>query len=148
MSWPESPRARPPPWGSLRPVRARQARRILRSDALFDLALATVLLLSAWNGLYEALGIPPARPAIFALLAGALLLGFAYLLWVAPDYAVLGRRVAEAAAIANGLGAAVIVLWLASGPTGVRPVGVALMLLLAGALAVFAGLEAKLSSAP
>lgn len=129
-------------------MRARQARRILRVDALFDIGLAALLLLAGWEGLYAALGLPPARPAIWAELAGVLLLGFAYLLWVAPDYAVLGRRVAEAAAIANGLGAALIVLWLATGPAEIRPLGVALMVVIALALMGFAGLEARLSSAP
>lgn len=128
-------------------MRAGQARRVLRADALFDLGLGALLLVAGWEGLYDALGLPPARPAIFAVLAGVLLVGFAYLLWVAPDYTVLGRRVAEAAAIVNGVSAAAVLLWLASGPAGIDPLGVVIMLLVAGALAVFAGLEARIASA-
>jgi hypothetical protein len=129
-------------------VRARQARRILRGDALFDVGLAGFLILAGWHGLYRALGLPLVRPAIFAEIAGVLLLGFAYLLWIAPDYSVLARRVAEAAALGNGGSAALIALWLASGPAGIRPLGVILMLLVAGTLAVFAGLEVRLASGP
>jgi hypothetical protein len=129
-------------------VRARQARRVLRGDALFDVGVAAFLLLAGWHGLYRALGLPVVRPAIFAELAGVLLLGFAYLLWIAPDYSVLSRRVAEASAIGNGASAALIALWLASGPAGIRPLGVVLMFLVTAALAVFAGLEARIASAP
>jgi hypothetical protein len=129
-------------------VRARQARRALRGSALFDLGLGVLLLLSGWQSLYAALGLPPARPAIFAELAGVFLMAFAYLLWVAPDYAVLGRRVAEAAAIADGGGAALLLLWLASGPEGIRPLGIVLGIVIALGLAAFAGVQARLSSAP
>lgn len=129
-------------------MRARQARRALRGSALFDLGLGVLLLLSGWQSLYAALGLPPARPAIFAELAGVFLMAFAYLLWVAPDYAVLGRRVAEAAAIADGGGAALLLLWLASGPEGIRPLGIVLGIVIALALATFAGVQARLSSAP
>ena len=127
-------------------MRARQARRILRANSLFDLGLGLLLLLASWEGLYRVLGLPPPRPAVFPGLAGGLLLGFAYLLWVAPDYTVLGRRVAEVAAIVNGLGAAVILLWLATGPAGVRPLGVAIALLIALAMGAFAALEGRLAS--
>jgi hypothetical protein len=77
-----------------------------------------------------------------------MMLGFAYLLWVAPDYAVLGRRVAETAAIVNALVAAVVVLWLVTGPVGVMPLGVAVSLMVAGAKGVMAAAQARLASAP
>ena len=129
-------------------MRARQARRVLRIDGLIDLGLAASLLLAPWASLYEALGLPPAEPPVFAVIAGVLLLGFAYLLWVAPDYAVLGRRVAETAAIVNGLIAAVVVLWLVTGPVGVSPLGVGIALVVAAAKGVLAAAEARLASAP
>jgi hypothetical protein len=129
-------------------VRARQARRVLRIDGLIDLGLAALLLLAPWASLYDALGLPAADPPVFAVIAGVLLLGFAYLLWVAPDYAVLGRRVAETAAIVNGLIAAVVVLWLVTGPVGVRPLGVGIALVVAAAKGVLAAAEARLASAP
>jgi hypothetical protein len=127
-------------------MRARRARRILRGDALLDVALGTVLLLAAWDGLYRALGFPPPEPAVFAEIAGALLLGFAYLLWVAPDYTALVRRVAEAAAMTNGITAALIALWLASRPVGLEFLGWILAVALTLALAAMAYLEARLTS--
>jgi hypothetical protein len=129
-------------------VRARQARLALRIDSLIDLGLAALLLLAPWTSLYDALGLPAANPPIFAVIAGVLLLGFAYLLWVAPDYAVLGRRVAETAAIVNALITAVVVLWLVTGPVGVMPLGVAVSLLVAAAKGVMAAAQARLASAP
>ncbi len=129
-------------------MRARQARRVLRIDTLIDLGLAFLLLLAPWASLYDALGLPAADPPLFALIAGVLLLGLAYLLWVAPDYAVLGRRVAETAAIVNALIAAVVVLWLVTGPAMIRPLGVGVALLVAAAKGVLAVAEARLASAP
>jgi hypothetical protein len=127
-------------------MRARQARRVLRADAILDVGLGTFLLLGAWDGLYAVVGLPAPEPAIFAEIGGVLLFGFAYLLWVAPDYAVLARRIAEAAAMANGLAAALIAVWLASRPDHVRLLGWVLMGALTAALAVLAWLEARISS--
>jgi hypothetical protein len=83
---------------------------------------------------------------VFAEIAGALLLGFAYLLWVAPDYTALVRRVAEAAAMTNGITAALIALWLASRPVGLEFLGWILAVALILALAAMAYLEARLTS--
>jgi hypothetical protein len=127
-------------------MRARQARRVLRTDALLDVGLGAFLLLAAWDDVYAVVGLPAPEPAIFAEVGGALLFGFAYLLWVAPDYAVLARRIAEAAALANGLAAALIALWLASRPDDVQLIGWVLMAALTVALAVLAWLEARISS--
>ena len=127
-------------------MRARQARRILHFDAVLDAGVGGLLLLSAWDDLFLALGIPPPEPAIFAELAGVLLLGFAYLLWVAPDYAVLARRVTEVAALSNAVAAALIALWLASRPDGLELLGGLLMGALAVALAGLAWMEARITS--
>jgi len=127
-------------------MRARQARRVLHVDAVLDAGLGAILLLAAWDDLFLALGLPPPEPAIFAELAGVLLLAFAYLLWVAPDYAVLARRVTEAAALSNGIAAALIALWLASRPDGVELLGGVLMGALALALAVLAWLQARITT--
>jgi hypothetical protein len=127
-------------------MRARRARRILRGDALLDVGLGALLLLAAWDGLYRALGFPAPEPAVFAEIGGVLLLGFAYLLWVAPDYTVLVRRVAEAAATTNGIAAALIALWLASRPVGLELQGWILAVALILALAAMAYLEARLTS--
>jgi hypothetical protein len=127
-------------------MRARQARRILHFDAVLDAGVGGLLLLSAWDDLFLALGIPPPEPAIFAELAGVLLLGFAYLLWVAPDYTVLARRVTEVAALSNAVAAALIALWLASRPDGLELLGGLLMGALAVALAGLAWMEARITS--
>jgi hypothetical protein len=126
-------------------MRAGQARRVLRGDALLDVGLGSLFLLAAWDDLYGVLGLPPPEPAVFAELGGVLLLGFAYLLWVAPDYAVLVRRVGEAAALTNAAAAALLALWLASRPDGLEVVGWVLSAALAAALAAMAYLEARLS---
>lgn len=129
-------------------MRARQARRVLRLDGLIDLGLAALLFLAPWTSLYDALGLPAADPPVFAMIAGVLLLGFAYLLWVAPDYAVLGRRVAETAAVVDGLIAAVVVLWLVTGPAGVRVLGVGVAVAVAASKGLLAAALARLASAP
>jgi hypothetical protein len=129
-------------------MRARQVRRVFHADSLFDLSIGVLLLLAGWEGLYRAVGIPPASPPIFAQLLGVALLGFAYLLWVAPDYTSMSRRVAEVAAAGNGASAALLLLWLASGPAGLSSVGLVVMLLLAAGLGVFAVLETRIAAAP
>ena len=93
-------------------MRADRLTQVLRIDAVIDLGLGLLLLSGTWNGLYDALDLPKAEPALLAQIGGALLIAFAYLLWVAPAGTDTSRRVAEAAAIANGLGAAVILAWL------------------------------------
>jgi hypothetical protein len=65
---------------------------------------------------------------------------------VAPDYTVLARRVAEAAAMTNGIAAVLIALWLASRPVGLELAGWILAVVLALALADMAYLEARLTS--
>jgi hypothetical protein len=127
-------------------MRARQARRVLHADAVLDAGVGILLLLSAWDDLFLALGLPPPEPAIFAELAGVLLLGFAYLLWVAPAYSLLARRVTEVAALSNAVAAALIALWLASRPDGLELLGGVLMGALAVALAVLAWMEARITS--
>jgi hypothetical protein len=129
-------------------MRARQVRRVFHADSLFDLGIGVLLLLAGWEDLYRALGLPPARPPIFAQLLGVALFGFAYLLWVAPDYASMSRRVAEVAAAGNGASSALLLLWLATGPSGLSAVGLVVMLLLAAGLGVFAVLEARIAGAP
>ncbi len=118
---------------------------MLHADALFDFALGLLLVLAVWDDLFLALGLPPARPAIYAEIAGVLLWGYAYLLWVAPDYAGLTRRVATVTAAANVAAGALLLLWVASGPGGMEVLGG--VLIVAGALALlgFAYLEARIA---
>ena len=76
-------------------------RALLRVNALVALAAALALLSSRATGL-DLL----ADTQLWGEIAGALLLGFAYLLWLAPRNSTLMTPVALAAAIANA-GAAV-----------------------------------------
>jgi hypothetical protein len=118
---------------------------VLHTDALFDFALGLLLVLAVWDDLFLALGLPPARPAIYAEIAGVLLWGYAYLLWVAPDYAGLTRRVATITGAANVAAGALLLLWVASGPGGMEVLGGVLIVAVALALLGFAYLEARIA---
>ena len=115
--------------------------RVLRADAVFDAAMGLLLLSASWEGLYDALGLPVARPAFYAQLAGGVLLAYAYLLWQGGDR----RRLAAVTAATNALGVVVIAVWLLSGELEAETLGEALLWLAALALAVFAVLEARLA---
>ena len=117
-------------------------RLVLRADAVLDLVLGVVLLPASWDGLYRALDLPRARPEAFVQVGGVLLIAFSYLLWIAPEARLLTRRVAAAAAFANALAAVILFLWLVNGELRVGSLGTELLLLVAGALAVFAAAEA------
>jgi hypothetical protein len=87
----------------------------LRARALLDVALGLLLLAATWDGLYDALGLPLPRPELYAQIAGAALLGFAYLLWISPRNDNLTPAVALAAAIGNALSAVILLVWLVRG---------------------------------
>lgn len=108
---------------------------ILRVNALFDTALAVLLSAGSWDALYDALDLPVPKPALYAQLAGVLLLGWAWLLWTRP----LGRVVAAV----NALAAALIVVWLAAGKVTSDALGITLFALVAAALVAFAVAEAR-----
>jgi hypothetical protein len=74
-----------------------------------------------------------------------LLLGFAYLLWLAPESTVLTRRVSAVSATVNGGSAVLILLWVVSGPVGLGVSGSLIMLALRAALVTFALLQAGIS---
>ncbi len=118
---------------------------MLHADALFDFALGLLLLLAVWDDLFRALGLPPAQPAIYAEVAGILLWGYAYLLWIAPDYTGLTRRVATVTGAANVAAGALLLLWVASRPGGMEILGGVLVVGVALALLGFAYLEARIA---
>lgn len=84
----------------------------MRLDAALTAALAVLLLSGTWDALYAALDLPHRGPALLVQLGGAGLLGFAYLLWVAPRSLEMARAVALAAAVAGALAALIIAAWL------------------------------------
>ena len=122
------------------------ARLVLRADAVLDLALGLLLLAAIWDGLYSALDLPDAEPGFFAQLAGALLIAFSYLLWIAPRDVRLSHAVSAAAAVANALGVLLIGAWLAVGELDVDGLGSVLLAALGLVLAVFAALEWRIAS--
>jgi hypothetical protein len=114
---------------------------VLRVDAVFDAAMGLLLLSATWDGLYDALGLPVARPGLYAQLAGGLLLAYAYLLWHGGDR----RRLAAVTAAVNALGVVVIAVWLLSGELGAETLGEVLLWLVAAILAAFAALEVRVA---
>jgi hypothetical protein len=114
---------------------------VLRADAVFDAAMGLLLLSATWDGLYDALGLPVARPALYAQLAGGLLLAYAYLLWQGGDR----RRLAAVTAAVNALGGVVIAVWLLSGELDAETLGEVLLWLAAAVLGLFALLELRLA---
>ena len=115
--------------------------RVLRADAVLDVALGFVLLAATWGGLYDALDLPHPEPELFTQVAGGLLLAFGYLLWLAPRDVNLTQAVSLTAAFANALGAVVLIVWLVGGHVD----GV-LLWALVPVLAAFAALEARIAS--
>ncbi len=120
--------------------------RVLRADALVDIVLGLVLLLAPWDGLYRTLDLPRPEPELFAQLAGALLVAFAYLLWLAPRDETLTLVVAAAAALANATAVVLVGGWLVAGDLDVGGRGTTLLASVAVLVALFAALEAAIAS--
>jgi hypothetical protein len=122
------------------------ARAVLRADAVAYLALGLVLLAAPWDGLWDALDLPQARPELWTQLAGAVVLAIAYLLWVAPHDESVTRATAATACLANALGAVILTAWLAAGELEAGALGKTLLWLTAAAAAVFAVAEGYIAS--
>jgi hypothetical protein len=127
---------------------ATQARQVLLANAVFDLAAGLLLLTGTWDGLWDALDLPQAQPALFVQVGGAALLGWAYVLWRAADEPALRAPVALAAAVADGLAALVVLIWLVTGelPDDVDALGTILLIALVVVLGVFAALKARIAT--
>jgi hypothetical protein len=126
---------------------ATQARQVLLANAVFDLAAGLLLLTGTWDGLWDALDLPQAQPALFVQVGGAALLGWAYVLWRAADEPPLRAPFALAAAVADGLAALVVVIWLVTGelPDDVDALGTILLIALVVVLGAFAALKARIA---
>jgi hypothetical protein len=125
-------------------VTATQARQVLLANAVLDFLAGLLLLSGTWDGLWDALDLPQGKPALFVQVGGAALVGWAYLLWRASDAPALRASVALAAAIADGLAAVVVLVWLVSGelPDYVDALGTILLIALVVVLGGFAALKA------
>jgi ABC-type amino acid transport system permease subunit len=123
---------------------ATHARQVLMANAVFDFVVGLLLLSGTWDGLWDALDLPQGQPALFVQVGGAALVGWAYLLWRAADAPPLRASAALAAAIADGLAALVILIWLVTGelPDNVDALGTILLILLIVVLGAFAVLKA------
>jgi hypothetical protein len=128
-------------------VTATQARQVLMANAVLDFLAGLLLLAGTWDGLWDALELPQGKPAVFVQVGGAALVGWAYLLWRAADAPPLRASVALAAAIADGLAALVVLIWLVAGelPDYVDTLGTILLIALVLVLGVFAGLKAGIA---
>ena len=85
----------------------------MRATAAATLVIGVILLLGTWDGLYGALDLPQALPALTAQLGGAAMLALAYLLWASSAGTPESMRLASiTGAIACGAGALVVALWL------------------------------------
>ena len=91
---------------------AARLRIVFLFDALYSVATGLLFLLGTWDGLYNALDLPQGQPAVFVQLGGALLWGFAYLLWLAARTPALMLPVARASALGNAITTVVLVVWL------------------------------------
>jgi hypothetical protein len=126
-----------------------QARQVLLANAVFDVAAALLLLAGTWDGLWDALDLPQAQPALFMQVGGAALVGFAYLLWQSADQAALRVPVAQAAAGVDALAALIVLIWLVTGlPEDVDALGTVLLIALVLVLGAFAALKALIARAP
>jgi hypothetical protein len=127
---------------------AAQARQVLQANAVFDLAAGLLLLTGTWDGLWDALDLPQGQPALFVQVGGAALLGWAYVLWRAADAPALRAPVALAAAVADGLAALVVLIWLVTGelPDDVDALGTILLIALVVVLGAFAVLKARIAT--
>ena len=114
---------------------------------MLDLLLGLLLLSGTWDALYNALDLPPPRPVLYAQLAGALLLAFAYLLWTAAADRVLTRPVAAVVATVNAAGAILVITWRFFTDFEVGALGTTLLLAVAAALVLLAVVEARIARA-
>lgn len=112
----------------------------LRADALFDAGMGLLLLAASWDALYEALGLPVAEPAMYAQVAGGLLLGYAYLLWSGASGPGV-RRLAGSTAAVNVAGVLVVGAWLVAGELDAERLGQVILWAAVAALAAFAVAE-------
>jgi hypothetical protein len=120
---------------------AERLRVVLLVNAAYSLAVGILLLSGTWDGLWDALDLPQARPALFVQIGGALLWGFAYLFWLAARTPSLMLPVARASALVDGLATGVIVTWLVHDGLDIGMLGTVLLIAAAALSAAFTVLK-------
>src|SRR3954454_21747342 len=97
---------------------AERLRAVFWVDAVYSAVTGVIFALGSWNALYDTLDLPQGRPAIFTQVAGAVLLGVAYLLWLGTRTPALTLPLARAAASISALSCWVVSRWLVAGGRG------------------------------
>jgi hypothetical protein len=92
---------------------------VLRVNAVVALIVGIVLLAAPWSEPYEQLNDFRPVPWVYAQIAGAALLGIAWMLWRAGRDDAVGRVVAQGAAIVNLVAFISIAIWLFSDDDGI-----------------------------
>jgi hypothetical protein len=87
-------------------------RAVLFFDALVDLLLGILLLMSPFTTLYAALQLPQPQPALFGQLLGVALVGLSALLWQATFNGQLTVPVARTAGYVNLASAVLVIGWM------------------------------------
>ena len=119
---------------------AARLRTVFLFDAAYSAATGLLFLLGTWDGLYNGLDLPQGQPAVFVQVCGALLWGFAYLLWLASRTPALMLPVARASAFANAITTVILVVWLIHDQIDTGTLGDLLLSLAAAVSAVLAAL--------
>lgn len=113
-------------------------RAVLFFDALLDLLLGLLLLMSPFTTLYAALQLPVPEPALFGQLLGAATLGMSWLLFTATFNGHMTVAVARVAGLVNLASAILIAAWTLFLDMPVQPAGKIWLLTLAAMLLIFA----------
>ncbi|CAG9180514.1 hypothetical protein [Cupriavidus pampae] len=116
-------------------------RAVLFLDALLQLLLGILLLLSPVATLYAALQLPLPQPALYGQLLGVALVGFAWLLVQATINGQLTVAIARTVGQVNLVSAILIVSWVLFLEVPVQGAGKIWMLALAAVLAFFAAVQ-------
>ncbi|WP_420998003.1 hypothetical protein ACKI2N_010395 [Cupriavidus sp. 30B13] len=116
-------------------------RAVLFLDALLQLLLGIVLLLSPFTTLYSALQLPQPQPPLYGQLLGVALIGLALLLWQATINGQLTVAVARTVGQVNLVSAVLIVAWMLMLDLPVQGAGKIWLPVLAAVLAFFAAVQ-------
>ncbi len=113
-------------------------RAVLFFDALLDLLLGILLLMSPFTTLYAALQLPQPQPALFGQLLGVATIGLAWLLFMAAINGQLTVTVARTAGFINLVSAILIAVWTLFLDMPVQSAGKVWLLSMAAMLLFFA----------
>lgn len=119
-------------------------RTVFQVTAGISALVGLLLVLGTWDGLYEALDLPQALPALGPQIGGIAILALAFLIWSASTNPELRRPMARAAAFVYLGSAAVIAAWLIFRDKADLQIGDGGWVVLIVLAVIFAGLGASL----